>query len=28
MALSRSAKIVFLLVLDIVFFFVEIIVGP
>ena len=28
MALSRSSKIIFLLVLDIVFFFVEIIVGP
>ena len=28
MALSRSAKIVFLLILDIIFFFVEIIVGP
>jgi len=28
MALSRSSKIVFLLILDIIFFFVEIIVGP
>ena len=28
MAPSRSARIIFLLVLDIVFFFVEVIVGP